>query len=228
MRKKVVKVVSLFVRLWVEMAETLLLPLWESRQPLREAVSWNAEAIEELKDLDVSLFVRLWVEINWKNRVCKDTGRSASSWGCELKWFMGRIPQFGSRSASSWGCELKYYENYTGSIAGAVSLFVRLWVEIKLFLRHILLLTVSLFVRLWVEMCEVLPLAHSCKRQPLREAVSWNTPNSSIPTLAPPSASSWGCELKLLHQYPQFTALSVSLFVRLWVEILSVLDPVVV
>ena len=166
------------------------------RQPLREAVSWN---------------VYLIIIVH-----CSDS--SASSWGCELK-LTGKIvfvkTQEGQplREAVSWNTpadvmivdydsqplrEAVSWNNFVAAahILSQVSLFVRLWVEIKLFLRHILLLTVSLFVRLWVEMCEVLPLAHSCKRQPLREAVSWNVASASFSALSAASASSWGCELK--------------------------------
>ena len=167
---------------------------------------------------EVSLFVRLWVEINWKNRVCKDTGRSASSWGCELKWFMGRIPQFGSRSASSWGCELKYYENYTGSIAGAVSLFVRLWVEILRQMWWSWTMIVSLFVRLWVEIILLLPRIFYP-----RSASSWGCElklNCSCGIFfSLRSASSWGCELKWHSGANESVPATVSLFVRLWVEI---------
>ena len=56
-------------------------------------------------------------------------------------------------SASSWGCELKFWWKIKMSYQQAVSLFVRLWVEISF------------------NKCN--ELLWSC--QPLREAVSWNT-----------------------------------------------------
>ena len=55
-------------------------------------------------------------------------------------------------SASSWGCELKYRYNYELDDVADV----------------------SLFVRLWVEMPRVGSSNGFHRRQPLREAVSWN------------------------------------------------------
>ena len=146
--------VSLFVRLWVEINPFYEKESRESRQPLREAVSWNG----------------------WNAFTTSMGIASASSWGCELKcrsyrgvkrprrqplreavsWnvYLIIIVHCSDSSASSWGCELKYYENYTGSIAGAVSLFVRLWVEILRQMWWSWTMIVSLFVRLWVEIIQ--------------------------------------------------------------------------
>ena len=57
----------------------------------------------------------------------------------------------------------------------AVSLFVRLWVEIKDEDNQQYYQCVSLFVRLWVEMLLQSYFLDGKKRQPLREAVSWNS-----------------------------------------------------
>ena len=106
-------------------------------------------------------------------------------------------------------------------------------------------MTVSLFVRLWVEIkkqrypvpvfhpsasswgCELKyaigiqsewinsqPLREAvswnriikgqvsaCPCQPLREAVSWNSSDTCLITILWPSASSWGCELKYMSVY---------------------------
>ena len=101
--------VSLFVRLWVEMSPSTVLKLSLYRQPLREAVSWNDGISTKSQMLDVSLFVRLWVEIF---SIC-----------CIM---------FKKESASSWGCELKWFGGYSDWSRYSVSLFVRLWVEIIL------------------------------------------------------------------------------------------------
>ena len=99
-----------------------------------------------------------------------------------------------------------------------VSLFVRLWVEMSIVLLYFFKFFVSLFVRLWVEMDgrwyeqkmgRRQPLREAvswntnvCRRlypwrgQPLREAVSWNTRRCVLSMRASKSASSWGCELK--------------------------------
>ena len=61
----VLAVVSLFVRLWVEMSDNWRLRKMTNRQPLREAVSWNNFSLHNG-----------WLSI-----------LSASSWGCELKFF---------------------------------------------------------------------------------------------------------------------------------------------
>ena len=148
--KKHSPIVSLFVRLWVEI-HTLTV-FWKafSCQPLREAVSWNVEKLNGMSegqsqplreavswnvwncititDDTVSLFVRLWVEIQISGR----------QW-CRI------------RSASSWGCELKYDDVSAYGEFDWVSLFVRLWVEMSSVCVVFIFAFVSLFVRLWVE-----------------------------------------------------------------------------
>ena len=165
--------VSLFVRLWVEILSQTVRALTYSRQPLREAVSWNYLREKELFHLllsasswgcelkcqrelvkrrlgHVSLFVRLWVEISIEQEL-RVHPWSASSWGCELKYIQMSVPHINSLSASSWGCELKWTEATAGKY----------------------------------EAC-----------QPLREAVSWNIRTSTGYKWRYLSASSWGCELK--------------------------------
>ena len=87
---------------------------------------------------------------------------------------------------------------------------------------------VSLFVRLWVEMycddkadstfpsasswgCELKYMSHALSlsiiRQPLREAVSWNTIKRMIWNSGKSSASSWGCELKLTRHIRNYVVL---------------------
>ena len=83
-------------------------------------------------------------------------------------------------SASSWGCELKCNLNNIQKMNGRVSLFVRLWVEIcirdpdpKLYIRQPLREAVSWNTGVFARW--------KYKRcQPLREAVSWNNKLSSI------------------------------------------------
>ena len=120
--------VSLFVRLWVEM---LARPKASSTQ--LSASSWGCELKYHISQpwkcsSHVSLFVRLWVEM-----YCSGSKLivvlSASSWGCELKcaerkWHNSKKGQ-PLREAVSWNTVNKRVEDIT-----AVSLFVRLWVEI--------------------------------------------------------------------------------------------------
>ena len=74
-------IVSLLVRLWVEINILVLCTDWIS-----SASSWGCE----LK--------------SWKNHADEGTGRrSASSWGCELKCTWVRIPVWGQAS-----CEVAY------------------------------------------------------------------------------------------------------------------------
>ena len=212
-------VVSLFVRLWVEISVHCH-PLQENcRQPLREAVSWN------------NFFwcrntVRRKSASSWgcelKYQVFRPllflTG-SASSWGCELKSFRANsFPSVG-QSASSWGCELKWHGCYFGFLVVVVSLFVRLWVEMCSSCNNSGL---SKSASSWG--CE-LKLSNrkywhkmgNC--QPLREAVSWNYGISlyTIYAFCQPlrEAVSWNFERFRFV----FKSSSVSLFVRLWVEI---------
>ena len=188
--------VSLFVRLWVEIRFS---KRWNRRydsQPLREAVSWNAWKINANSPGSVSLFVRLWVEMQkivmllilpkvslfvrlWvEMSTVKDrrTGascqplREAVSWNisCQMRLYpedcqplreavswnnnMDPAMQKNIVSASSWGCELKCWKRISLRRSIPVSLFVRLWVEIPWNRWRI----------------------SKAKRQPLREAVSWN------------------------------------------------------
>ena len=125
------QIVSLFVRLWVEMT------VRRSSEPsMQSASSWGCELkwwelSGRCSRLDVSLFVRLWVEIV-KNTTSVSGSESASSWGCELK-LIQKIKHIKKvTSASSWGCELKYDGQSVQMQMNCVSLFVRLWVELWL------------------------------------------------------------------------------------------------
>ena len=190
-------IVSLFVRLWVEIVSSfgVLRPL--SCQPLREAVSWNNSLIApNTVWFLVSLFVRLWVEIEQIRLY--------------TVWMM---------SASSWGCELKLRHDTESCARLSVSLFVRLWVEITAKISSYTNSIVSLFVRLWVEMLKAVWTTCRPHGQPLREAVSWNTESAENIYTVDESASSWGCELKCIICCDVVTPIFVSLFVRLLVEI---------
>ena len=144
-------VVSLFVRLWVEMKQTwtpdqlllvsLFVRLWVEISKQLCKLYWN----------NVSLFVRLWVEIFSLSHIIQNIFVSlfVRLW-VEILMFGYSAPAH--VSASSWGCELKYPSAVCGQPGDSVSLFVRLWVEIC-----------SSYLS------EDLPCC-----QPLREAVSWN------------------------------------------------------
>ena len=169
---------------------------------------------------------------------------SASLWGCELKYFIEHPVSAHIVSASLWGCELKFQNRPHAPSGERVSLLVRLWVEIKLLLplltaslsaslwgcelkywlipEGICARSVSLLVRLWVE----IPLWRSHWHN------SW-------------SASLWGCELKFritfhnirqtdrqppceavswnIQHLTDTSNYSVSLLVRLWVEICRII-----
>ena len=143
--------VSLFVRLWVEIRQILQSRHLHLRQPLREAVSWNycinihsSPPYLSASSWGCELkFYRFWI-LWWFNW-------SASSWGCELKWEKRRVATKATPSASSWGCELKYghcygrRRNTSQPLREAVS-----WNIVKSF-----------------DLCIYIG-------QPLREAVSWN------------------------------------------------------
>ena len=186
--------VSLFVRLWVEMLQICHLDM----------------------DVSVSLFVRLWVEIKLADWLI---GResSASSWGCELKLQSGNSstcnPGQPLREAVSWNDTIHNYIDYD-----TVSLFVRLWVEIHLARpqwksesRQPLREAVS-----WNMTGDYMVAVQ--EGQPLREAVSWNSLCQRNLTEKVGSASSWGCELKYYSLIITGKCFTVSLFVRLWVE----------
>ena len=210
-------------------------------QPLREAVSWNA-IWQEVWGLHKKSASSWGCELKFPfDELNQLTDKSASSWGCELKYLMRSWCSLLISSASSWGCELKcLYHVLLGRCARRqplreavswnviadvacvpeefVSLFVRLWVEMRSLLRIPLESLVSLFVRLWVEI--VFPGIHPFRigGQPLREAVSWNIQGPRYYRWRFSSASSWGCELKSPLTCNDLVSYCVSLFVRLWVE----------
>ena len=64
-------------------------------------------------------------------------------------------------------------------------------------------------------------------RQPPCEAVSWNIEDRVQYINEPTSASLWGCELKYIGSGEWIVFLSVSLLVRLWVEITKI-DPALI
>ena len=126
---------------------------------------------------------------------------SASSWGCELKYYsvsnLCLFPCQPPREAVSWNTitNLQQRDIYcqppreavSWNILGItlvrnteVSLLVRLWVEISFCNAIFSWSRVSLLVRLWVEISSPLTLA--------------------LPMQS--SASSWGCELKCQHLIP--------------------------
>ena len=166
----------------------------------------------------VSLFVRLWVEISFLLCVHRFLS-SASSWGCELKSVSVRLYKRKPagqplREAVSWNVSPVYVFSVE-----PVSLFVRLWVEITLDSKYRLKNTVSLFVRLWVEM-----QINVTEYMIISSASSWGCELKWLLRYLSlsyfPSASSWGCELKFFLHHPACRNYSVSLFVRLWVEIM--------
>ena len=143
-------------------------------QPPCEAVSWN-EYMSSLTKLDIPS-ASLWgceLKLYWYTYP-RYTQLSASLWGCELKYLRASLLRLCCGQppceAVSWNvkhwaittmsfrqppCEAVSWNLYLDSIIFhciAVSLLVRLWVEI--FPRNVSgkLKTVSLLVRLWVEM----------------------------------------------------------------------------
>ena len=191
------KSVSLFVRLWVEMEAYFGKIQVRIRQPLREAVSWNTFR---------SFFLLL---------ASSQPLREAVSWNL-------------------WKCIL--------ISANIVSLFVRLWVEILSMLFFSVFLPSASSWGCELKWC----LAHLCRCRVL-SASSWGCElkymTSGLRCTCLPSASSWGCELKWAASdtcaaeslsasswgcelkygviSSTWSCFIVSLFVRLWVEILK-------
>ena len=170
---------------------------------------------------------------------------SASSWGCELKWcwlYLQHVQEICQplREAVSWNWNSQWSSSRNNTvslfvrlwveISGAclkcckilVSLFVRLWVEIKIDVIPFSFVQVSLFVRLWVEISHLANTSMTRHRQPLREAVSWNTYPYNYVVLSNGQplreAVSWNDEFQSESNH-----YCVSLFVRLWVEMLVIL-----
>ena len=130
----------------------------------------------------------------WTRNFCAKLP-SASSWGCELKYVSFLLLLNLPSSASSWGCELKYS---CFVCPDDLSTSASSWgCELKWVFRR--------------SGCE-----H--RRQPLREAVSWNVPNGVGTDQGPVSlfVRLW-VEIIIFQTLAIFSF--VSLFVRLWVEI---------
>ena len=164
--------------------------------PLREDVSWNANWNMRLTPaVMVILFVRMWVEMTslwWY------TARhwSSSSWGCELKYYIGIRSARRRVSSSSWGCELKYframmkYSVFLSSSSWGCELKYISWLRKSC--THVIL-----FVRMWVEI--VTPKRYCLTKE---SSSSWGCelkcPRLLLRLWNFPSSSSWGCELKWL------------------------------
>ena len=177
--------------------------LMRSGQPPCEAVSWNNNFRSAVYQLpEVSLLVRLWVEI---------------------------------------------YMAFKDREKELVSLLVRLWVEI--FWQHLKAIRFQSILStrlvswnilaalkgkqlrssasLWG--CELKSLykgktAQLKMRQPPCEAVSWNALDKLHNQTGTKSASLWGCELKYRCLGYWLELITVSLLVRLWVEIWKILQ----
>ena len=212
--------VSLLVRLWVEIIMFLPPYYMDYCQPPCEAVSWNEIKVNEINGdyLSASLWgceLKFPVEladlhqlgqppceaVSWN---CVDlrnlpgSQMSASLWGCELKWCTLKIANLIPASASLWGCELKcHHTGSTGSVS-LVSLLVRLWVEIFLVSIPFSFLIVSLLVRLWVEILTSFfkYLVHGVS---LLVRLWVEMHRTDIAAEDGRSASLWGCELKLKY-----------------------------
>ena len=143
---------------------------------------------------------------------------SASSWGCELKFFDVCGGLRGWLSASSWGCELKLIHFTRKRVVKVVSLFVRLWVEMQDVWRTVYRTRSASSWGCELK-CNFLITSPWSPGQPLREAVSWNIISRHItefgesqPLREAVSWNTWTCCEQM--------GWLVSLFVRLWVEIL--------
>ena len=166
--------VSLFVRLWVEICRYQYVFPVVDRQPLREAVSWN---IKDVRDKLESCCQPLREAVSWNSGVVARSTfvrsqplREAVSWNNPGD--VWATWTYVSLFVRLW---VEIRKRLTMTINGQVSLFVRLWVEIKKTGSRFPWPMVSLFVRLWVE---------------ISERAGFSAGNSS--------ASSWGCELKYL------------------------------
>ena len=147
-----------------------------------------------LNKIAVSLLVRLWVEILILRTMCW-TDSSASLWGCELKCI--RVKEFWQNRKSQPPCEAVSWNIYSVAIVFilAVSLLVRLWVEMFLNSSLVFHNVVSLLVRLWVEINEVKQnekLVDVSLLVRLWVEIDFGFEESYNAL----SASLWGCELK--------------------------------
>ena len=170
-----------------------------------------------------NIYVRsasLWgCELKYVGYICRCLiNRSASLWGCELKSLSDSKKIVLNPSASLWGCELKCVRTLFFANSYMVSLLVRLWVEILNCNAFIYAPFVSLLVRLWVEIYKEENHGKKKESQPPCEAVSWNIKCSNhrlvVRRQPPCEAVSWNDNSAVISKLD-----GVSLLVRLWVEI---------
>ena len=170
--------------------------------------------------------------------------RSASLWGCELKWNGWWYLLGVGTSASLWGCELKSsFEDvpdgtYSQPPCEAVSWNMICSVKMNILSSQPPCEAVSwnswdcksikYFTR--QPPCEAVSwnIAELRKRkykvrQPPCEAVSWNKFQPFSKKQRKVSASLWGCELKFWQYVHLHWTYHVSLLVRLWVEMLCMM-----
>ena len=186
--------VSLLVRLWVEMhgvhsqkrrlTVSLLVRLW---------VEIHTKSYMEALQF-VSLLVRLWVEISVSPKHHFHS-MSASLWGCELKCKkvgikMAEISQ-PPCEAVSWnvGIPCKYLGTLRQPPCEAVSWNINVSETLDETKRQPPCEAVS-----WNNFFGCSHTVYN--RQPPCEAVSWNTLPFKMKERGEPSASLWGCELK--------------------------------
>ena len=189
-------VVSLLVRLWVEMILSSCVCF-----VLESASSWGCE----LKFVPDDLLFRV---------PRRQPPREAVSWNDDNAGLPEEKKRQPPREAVSWNVDCAD----AATITELVSLLVRLWVEMWFRLLKTQSRYVSLLVRLWVEMSKTCSrqIGHKASasswgcelkfsvdrqllrrlRQPPREAVSWNVNIIRSTRPSRTSASSWGCELK--------------------------------
>ena len=216
--------VSLLVRLWVEMTKTrfsscrnpvsLLVRLWVEITLGMNTIGWRnvsllvrlwveiLHQIKQSKGEKVSLLVRLWVEITSLKyldygKICQPPCE-AVSWNTQGSDLFIQVVM----SASLWGCELKYF-SFTHEVMSNES--ASLWgCELKYESASEMWANI-MSASLWG--CELKLESVGTRKQwmmgqPPCEAVSWNTSLATVDG-----------------------TFSVSLLVRLWVEMISPVCP---
>ena len=198
------------------MTRKLILTHYRKSQPPCEAVNWNTS---KTKSMSPSMSQPPCEAVNWNVFPPKEKGwsLSASLWGCELKFLCGCIVLF------------QFCQPPCEAVNWNKSIHLRMSKNI-----------VSLLVRLWIEMKWLMISAGSGNSQPPCEAVNWNAillqvflilsrqpPCEAVNWNFIPDCNSWKscgqppCEAvnwnsTVCTYRPTF---SVSLLVRLWIEI---------
>ena len=193
-RKKKIKRVTLYVRVWIETSWRRAGKDSDTCHPLREGVDWNNDDATNIALYAVTLYVRVWIETVAERSVF-----------------------IFAESPSTWGCGLKPVRTEKAESGGAVTLYVRVWIETE----FIVWSSARRFchpLREGVDWNKSTTITKNLfQRHPLREGVDWNLKQYSQlgKILVTLYVRVW---IETTHTRIYKVSRKVTLYVRVWIE----------